>query len=101
MLLHCLFQASHVPIDISVEQPKKETKILRIAFMWSGRHQQVVVRAFRQCFADLIGKRLFVGAVRPHLMRFVDHDQVPATTEETLVAVLHTRYPCDSSSYRT
>ena len=93
MPLHCLFQALHITINVPVEQSKKETEILGIALMRRSCHQKVVIRPIRQCLAELISKGLLIGAVRAHLVSFVDNDEVPLATEQALIGIFDARHP--------
>ena len=74
MLLHGLFQALYVAVDITIEKSEKEAEVLRVPLVRRSRHEQVVVGAVRQSLAKLICKGLLVCAVCTHLVSFINDD---------------------------
>jgi hypothetical protein len=83
-----LFQTPDIPVDIPVQEFKKQAEVFGLPFMWSGGHEQVVVSHPGQGLTQLIGQSLFVCTIGAHLVGFVYNNEIPVATQETILGVL-------------
>ncbi len=52
-----------------------------------------MVRHCRQRLTQFIGKRFLVSAIRCHLVRLVDNNEIPAASKQALLSVFDARNP--------
>ena len=75
-----------VVLCAAVVQAQEHAEVARVALVRRGRHQQVVVRQFRQPLAELIGQRLVLVVRGAQLVRLVHDHQVPAAAQQAQAA---------------
>ena len=95
MLLHRLFQAFHVAVDVAVEQFKEQAEVVSVALVRRGGHQEVMVRHGRQRLAELVGEGLLVATGGAHFVGLVHDDEIPMAAEEAFLGVFDARDPGD------